>query len=184
MESRDPDQIHKIILKWEIAGVVLIFLAGSLLHFIYDWLGEWKPLALISAVNESTWEHLKMAFWAGLFFYTIEYAFLKRKLKNVVTAAAVALFITPAIIVLLFYSYTLLLGRHLVPVDIAIFFIAIAAAQYLHYKLITGELLPTRIERYAAVLLLMLLVAFSLFTYYPPEFFLFRDSSTGGYGIP
>ncbi len=184
MKIRQLNQTQKTILKWELAGVALIFIAGSLLHFIYNWLGQWKPLALIAAVNESSWEHLKMAFWPGLFFYTLEFAFLKRQLKNVFAAAAVALLVMPVVIVFLFYSYTLLLGRHLVPVDIAIFFLAIAAAQSFHFKLTTGKPLPPRIERYAVVLLLLLLVVFSLFTFYPPEFFLFRDPGSGGYGIP
>jgi hypothetical protein len=50
------------ILKWEIIGIVFIVLAGGLLHFVFEWSGSWRPLAIIAAVNESTWEHLKLAF--------------------------------------------------------------------------------------------------------------------------
>jgi hypothetical protein len=34
-----------------------------LLHFAFGWSGRWLPLALVAPVNESVWEHLKMAYW-------------------------------------------------------------------------------------------------------------------------
>ena len=40
-------------------------LAGTALHFLYDWLPN--PLtALVSPVSESVWEHLKLLFWPYL----------------------------------------------------------------------------------------------------------------------
>lgn len=35
---------------------------GSLLHFTYEWIGG-RGWSFVSAVNESTWEHLKLLFW-------------------------------------------------------------------------------------------------------------------------
>jgi hypothetical protein len=45
---------------------VPIVLAGSALHFAFDWSGHWLPLALIAAVNESVWEPMKLAFWPAV----------------------------------------------------------------------------------------------------------------------
>jgi hypothetical protein len=53
----------KTALRWELAGIVSIILAGSTLHFAFEWANYWRPAALIAAVNESTWEHLKLGFW-------------------------------------------------------------------------------------------------------------------------
>jgi len=50
------------VLRWEIVGIVVISVLGSLLHFSFEWVGGWKPLGVISAVNESVWEHLNIAF--------------------------------------------------------------------------------------------------------------------------
>jgi len=49
-------------LKKIIWSAIIIGLVGSLLHFLFDWLGQWPPIGLISAVNESVWEHTKLAF--------------------------------------------------------------------------------------------------------------------------
>ena len=34
------DREKKYILKWELAGVVFVFLLGALLHFLFEWSGE------------------------------------------------------------------------------------------------------------------------------------------------
>lgn len=65
------------IFRWEIAGAVLISLAGSLFHFVFEFFNKWPPLALIAAVNESTWEHLKLAFWPALVYALIEWRFFR-----------------------------------------------------------------------------------------------------------
>ena len=43
-----------------------MILLGSGLHFAFVLLGSWAPLALVAAVNESIWEHLKAGFLARL----------------------------------------------------------------------------------------------------------------------
>ncbi len=51
-----PKDEYRSILAWELAGVAPIVLAGSALHFAFDWSSGWLPLALIAAVNKSVWE--------------------------------------------------------------------------------------------------------------------------------
>ncbi|MGQ9618279.1 MAG: DUF6512 family protein [Candidatus Aminicenantia bacterium] len=54
---------------------ILIF---SLLHFGFDWSG-WKFLIPFCGVDESVYQHLKMAFWAYTFASVIEYFTAKRE---------------------------------------------------------------------------------------------------------
>ena len=54
------------ILRWEITGAIFIIVIGLALHFVFSWTGGWRPVAVVAAVNESIWEHLKLAFWPGL----------------------------------------------------------------------------------------------------------------------
>ncbi len=51
----------------------------SILHFGYD-LTHWAFLAPICGVNESVFQHLKMAFWAYLLASLIEYFVVRGKL--------------------------------------------------------------------------------------------------------
>jgi hypothetical protein len=44
-----------------VLGFLFITATGMLLHFVYEWSGQRKWVALIGAVNESTWEHMKIA---------------------------------------------------------------------------------------------------------------------------
>ena len=48
---------------WEVSGVLFILAIGSALHFVFEWTGEFTLVAPFVPVNESVWEHLKMAFW-------------------------------------------------------------------------------------------------------------------------
>ena len=45
---------------WETVGLLVVLAAGNLLHFIYDWTGQSPIAAPLAAVNESTWEHMKL----------------------------------------------------------------------------------------------------------------------------
>ena len=83
------------ILTWEIIGAVIISLLGSFLHFFFALLGEWPPVALIAAVNESVWEHLKLAFWPALIFALIEWPFFRGKTKNFWAAKSIGIFTMP-----------------------------------------------------------------------------------------
>ena len=42
-------------------GFVIISVVGTLAHFLYDFSHHNKIVGLFAAVNESTWEHIKIA---------------------------------------------------------------------------------------------------------------------------
>lgn len=42
-------------------GFIVISIVGTLLHFLYEMSGHNKIVAIFAAVNESTWEHIKIA---------------------------------------------------------------------------------------------------------------------------
>ena len=119
------------ILAWEITGFVVISFSGSLLHFAFEFFGEWPPMALLAAVNESVWEHLKLAFWPALVFALIEWPFFRRRWRNLRTAKAAGSFVMPLGIVLLFYGYTALAGGNVLWADISLFILAVLIGQML-----------------------------------------------------
>ena len=168
---------------WEISSIIFIFFIGSLLHFTFKLSGYWKPLAVISAVNESVWEHLKLGFWPAFFFAFIEGIFLFRQHPNFLLAKALQLYIIPLAIIILFYSYNTVLGHHMLFFDISIFFVAICIAQYVSYRaLLIDRALPTA-NTISLLCIIFAGLAFGLLSYYPPKIFLFRDSRNGLYGI-
>ena len=173
----------KLIFRWELAGIGFIILAGSALHFVFEWTGYWRPAALIAAVNESMWEHLKMAFWPGLMFALVEYPFIRKAAHNVWVAKGLGLFTMPVVIVALFYGYKAILGRDYLWMDILIFALAVVAGQLVSYRILIAPRMGRYVQWGGMILLVILIAAFSSFTYRPPRLFLFEDPRTHEYGI-
>jgi hypothetical protein len=175
--------MKKSILRWELGGIAFIVGLGSVLHFAFEWSVNAIPFAPIAAVNESVWEHLKLGFWPALVYAALEYIRFGKSANNFPFAKTLGIYLIPITIVVLYYAYIAILGYGLLEVDIAIFVLAVIVGQALSYKLITASPLPERLNRFAPIALPILGILFVLFTFYPPELPLFRDSVTGGYGI-
>jgi hypothetical protein len=91
--------------------------------------------------------------------------------------------VIPIVIPILFYSYTAVLGESVLVIDILTFVVAVIVGQLVSYKLLTYRELPDMLNTIAPVALVLLAVAFVLFTFYPPHLPLFQDPVTGEYGI-
>ena len=176
--------MKRSVLRWELVGIVVIALLGSVLHFVFEWTGRWEPVGVIAAVNESVWEHLKIAFWPALFYAIFEYGYLKRSINNFMLAKACGIYVMPVSIAVLFYSYSALIGHGILFVDILIFWIAIAFGQLTSYKILTTREMPRYLDKLGLILVIVLAIAFGVFTFYPPHLSIFRDAITGVYGIP
>jgi hypothetical protein len=175
---------RKTIFKWEAFGFFFIIIIGTLLHFCFEWSGRFPPSALFCAVNESVWEHLKLGFWPCLAFTLFEYILWGKNVNNFIVGKVLPLYIIPIAITVLFYSYTAILGRHTLPLDILIFVLSVLLAQFISYKVMTSYKDYSPLNKTALVLLAILTLAFSLLTYFPPELKPFLDPRTGKPGIP
>jgi hypothetical protein len=175
---------NKTVLIYELIGVVLIIFLGSALHFTFALSGNQPIVGAFSAVNESVWEHLKLAFWPALLLTIIEYPLLRKAANNFFTAKAIGVYLMVAIIPLVFYSYTALSGESIFAIDISSFVVAVIIGQLLSYKLLTYRQLTKNLNKIAVAAIILLALAFIVFTYYPPQLQIFKDSVTGKYGIP
>ncbi len=171
-----------IALKWELTGIIFIAILGGLLHFVFDWSGQWRPVALIAAVNESVWEHLKLGFWPALIYALVEYVYFGRSASNFLIAKTVGIYLIPITIVVLFYSYTAVIEDTLAA-DLLIFVLGVVIGQLTAYRLLFLGPLPKPYNVLAMIALACLIIAFGLLTYYPPHLPLFRDPVSGAYGI-
>ena len=75
-----------------ILSAVFISVLGTLLHFTYDWFGNNPIIGVFSAVNESTWEHLKLLFFPTLIVTIIGAIYYKGRIPNYVCARLKGLF--------------------------------------------------------------------------------------------
>ncbi len=174
--------MRKKIIILEIVGFLFTVLFGSFLHFAYAISDYYKPLALIAAVNESTWEHLKLAFWPAFLFAIIEFYVFGSKNKNFLFAKLISLYSMPILIIFFFYSYLLFIKGNLF-IDIFIFIISVFLGYFIGYKILVSKKSFGKLKWIAIILILLEIFAFSLLTYFSFHSFLFKDPITSFYGI-
>ena len=170
-------------LFFELAGIVFIIIFGSILHFTFEWSGSQALVGVFSAVNESVWEHFKLGFWPAVVFALIEFKYLKKSTNNFLFAKTVGIYLIPVVIMVIFYSYTAILGESILVIDILSFVVAVIVGQLVSYRLLTWKTLPYNLDRVSLIALILLGLAFVLFTFYPPQLPMFQDPITGEYGI-
>ncbi len=172
------------LLKVQIIVILFCLILGTLLHFTYEWSGENLFVGSFSAVNESVWEHLKLAFYPMLIAAIIEYFFVKNIANNYVEAKTIGIFTAISFIVVAFFTYSGIIGTSIIAIDILLFIISIILGEYVAYKLMErNDESTVATTSLSIIILAFLLLCFVIFTYLPPEVNLFRDVTTGVYGI-
>lgn len=160
-------------MKIRVAGSTLaVVVLGVVLHFAWEWSGRSSVVAVVAAVNESTWEHLKLAFWPALLLTPIQRR-LYGPAPGWLTAAAAWSLLPPVLIVVVFYGYTEVLGTHYLAADIATFVIAVFVGELAGHAMLPMRGTPA-VRASAIVALTIAAVAFATLTFAPPPYFLFE----------
>ncbi len=166
----------------ELLGFAVTSLGGTILHFLYDWLGESVWIAPFSAVNESTWEHMKLLFWPMLL-YAIAQSFFFRERKDFWCIKLKGTLLGLVLIPIIFYTYNGVIGRSPDWFNIAIFFISAAIAYISETRKFNSDKRCRIPRKFALVTLTVIATMFVAFTFATPELNIFRDPITGNYGI-
>lgn len=167
----------------ETAGMLFTLLFGNLLHFVYDWTGQAGWAAYLSAVNESTWEHMKLLAVPWLV-WTVVTIVVNRCAASALPRA-IGLLAGLAAIPALFYTYTGILGKSVGVVNILIFQAAVLLAYFVSVSLQKSARLSSVPFQILGILLhLLAALAFLFFTSFPPSLPLFVDPTNGTRGIP
>lgn len=167
---------------WEIISLFWTLAAGNLLHFVYDWTGSSVAAALFSAVNESTWEHMKLLAVPWILFSLVEYIVLRS--GGIAGPRAVGLLVGLAAIPLLFYGYKGVVGQGNMIVDILIFQVSVLLSFWVSWSLQKRRRLSGAGWTVLGLLVLLGVWAlFLLFTFRAPDLAVFVDPLTGMRGI-
>ena len=172
----------KILKNYQIFSVIFTFILGTLLHFLYNLSGENKLVASFSTVNESTWEHLKLFFFPMLMTIIIGYFYIGKNTPNFVCSKTIGIIISLITTVVFFYTYSGILGTNVALIDISSFFIITILGELIAYKLMNFIFFKCNFKK-SIIILIILLICFIIFTYFPPHIGLFKDPVTGRYGI-
>jgi hypothetical protein len=169
--------------RLEIVGVFFVFISGTLLHFLYDWSNGSMLGVLFGSVNESVWEHIKIFAMPYIVWSVIELACSIPYFRQFIVAKVLGLYLLCGLITGFFYLYTMILGRHVLFIDITSVFMWIAIAHIFSYRATTSYKDLRHLFPLCLGLLFLFLAMYFSFTAVPPHIELFKDPVTGMYGI-
>jgi len=178
---RDPAK------KWILWGIPFISIAGSLMHFVYEWSGKLPFVGAFAPVNESIWEHLKLALWPSLIWWLAGYFICSRAtripFRQWFFSYTVSMLVCPLFIITFYYTYTGVFGVHLLSLDIASLFIGVIIAQFTALHIYRYAKVGRALFAIAIAVFIMVITAFTIFTFTPPHIPVFLNSQNGKYGI-
>ena len=175
------DFLKKDLLLWNFAGFVLTSLGGTFLHFLYDWTNKSFLSALFSAVNESTWEHMKLLFFPMFIFALIQSWFFK-DFDNFWCIKLIGILAGLILIPVLFYTINGIFGKTPDFINIAIFFI-VAALVFILETYLFKNYYYCKSPYIAFLIICFIGLLFIIFTFLTPSIALFQDPITDTYGF-
>ncbi len=175
--------MKKVILKKQLQGFLFVSILGVLLHFLYAWTGGNPFVAWFSAVNESTWEHMKILFFPMFLYAARESRTLFPQNPDFWCIKLCGTLLGTLLIPVLYYTLSGFFGTLPDFVNISIFFISAAAAFWWETKRFREGDLATCAPQAAFAVFLTLSLLFAVFTFFPPHLPVFKDPVTGAYGI-
>ena len=180
-----PDKIKYRLMISSMIGILFNIVIGTISHFTFEWFGCWPPHAAVMPMNESIWEHLNMNYWPLMWYSIMEYVFIRQETNFALVSKVVN--ITTSIVFSLgvFYIYKALWNdEHNVIVDVVTFYSSIVIGQGVGYIVFLTSGKPHIMLNVFSMLMLIVYGAlFIAFTYYPPDYDIFKDTNTGRAGI-
>jgi len=164
-----------------ILSFFIISTLGTLLHFTHNWFKKGFFLHVFSALNESTWEHMKLLVLPTLLVTILQVFVFKGKYENMNSAMFVLLFVELLAMPLMYEPLRTIFKRVHLAITILIFYVCIILGLLMEYYVLINNVVVFN-EVVAGILFWGIVFLFGVFTFYQPRFFLFKDPVTGKYG--
>lgn len=166
----------KKVRNWQILAILFTLVVGTLLHFTYQWYDNNQIVGAFSAINESTWEHLKLIFFPTLIFAIFEGTRIYKETNNYIESKTIGIIFGMLFITVFFFTYTGIIGTNFAILDIGSFVVAIILSEILTYRIMKKESFSTRKTKVISISVLILItILFIFFTFYPPNINYFKD---------
>ena len=166
----------KKLKHYTITGAIFVIITGTISHFIYEWSGRQFLLGFFFPVSESTWEHMKLCFFPMLIYS----CFMNKRWKDaypcITSALLYGTLLGTFLIPVIFYTYTGIIGRNYLFLDIATFIISVLLAFLCVYRLTVSCKMFSHTYMLGSLVFVMA-ICFLLFTYLPPDLGIFIEPS-------
>lgn len=173
----------KFFSKESLVDIIVISIIGMVLHFTFEFSGGNLLVALFSAVNESVWEHIKIAVWAIYLVSLVKMAIKEERECNLWSSLFFKVLTVIILIPALYYLYKAIFVVENLIVDIAIFYIAIIISRLVEVTVQNKFKISAKVEDVYKYINLGIILLFIIFTFMPPRLDIFKDKTNNTYGI-
>ncbi len=163
-------------------SILIISIVGTLSHFLYDIFNHNKIIGLFTAVNESTWEHIKIGLTPTIL-YSLYDGYIFGNNPNYFFAKLCSLLSIIIVIPLIYYSYKSIFNKDITIINILSFYISIIISQFAFKYIIESSPIDFKYQYISCILLFVLFGSYLLLTLLPLELFIFKDPITNKYGF-
>jgi len=160
-----------LIFNFQIFSFIFASILGTLFHFTYEWSNNNQFVGLFSAINESTWEHLKLVFFPMLLTTIIGYFYIAKNTSNYLCAKTIGIITSMLFTIIFFYTYSGILGTNIDFINILTFFMAVILGEYIAYRIMISDFSCN--PGISVLILDILIFCFVFFSFYPPQIGLF-----------
>jgi hypothetical protein len=168
------------IKKLKFLSIIIIFLICFPLHFLYDLFPN-IITSIISPVNESIWEHMKILFTSTILSVPLQSMYInykKETFNNITLSNYASSIINIIIFLILFIPIYKLIGENFI-ITIIIMFTSIVISQLTTTSLLKTK--ETQFNKYSYILIIITYLIFGYFTYNPLDLEIFVDPTNNIY---
>ena len=168
------------IKKFKFFSIIIIFLICFPLHFLYDLFPN-VITSIISPINESIWEHMKILFTSTILSIPLQSIYINYKKEtfyNITLSNYASSIINIIIFLILFIPIYKLIGENFV-ITIIIMFTSIVISQLTTTSLLKTK--ETQFNKYSYILIIITYLIFGYLTYNPLDLEIFIDPTNNIY---
>ena len=161
----------------------MIYFMSFIFHSIYDLFPSYIT-SIIFPVNESVWEHMKLLFYPILIWSVIEYFLIRKhdKKYNYLFQAFFTSFFSIVLYLLIYSLITIFISESFI-VSIILLFIVIVITEVVGYFIFDRLNYSKGLNIIGLIGIILGVLLFWFFSYYPLETELFYDPMNSNYGI-
>lgn len=167
----------------QIISILFIFLIGFIIHNLYEWCPNIVTL-ILSPVNESVFEHMKMIYTSYIIWIIVKYFILKKyniKENNFLLKELLTFLFNIALFLTIYWPIYSKFGENML-VTLTIYLVTIIISQILNYFIEFKK--DSNVLNIISLIVIFLIYAFTTYlTYNPPICKLFLDPTNNSYGL-
>ncbi len=168
--------------KLKILAIVIAFGFCFPLHFLYERFPNFIT-SILSPVNESIWEHMKILFGSILLAGIVQkiiILFKKVKVNNVCFSNFVAAVGSIPIFLIIYLPIYYIFGSKMV-INILVMLVAIILAEVISFVIMNKR--DFKMENITIFFVILIYIVFGILTYYPLKIDIFIDPTNSIFGI-